>query len=52
MDINIIEFKKYVEKHGRKSYVGYDTHYTIDNGEYSVDCIRDKKRRYYYYIKG
>lgn len=43
MDISIIEFKKYIKEHGRKSYVGYDTHYTIDNGEYSVDCVFDKK---------
>lgn len=43
MDIGIIEFKNYIKEHGRKSYVGYDTFYTITNGEYGVECVFDKE---------
>lgn len=43
MDIDIIGFKNYIKEHGRKSYVGYDTFYTITNGEYGVECVFDKE---------
>lgn len=43
MDISIIEFKNYIKGHGRKSYVGYNTFYTITNGEYGVECVFDKE---------
>lgn len=43
MDIDIIGFKNYIKEHGRKSYVGYYTHYTITNGEYGVECVFDKE---------
>lgn len=43
MDIGIIEFKNYIKGHRRKSYVGYDTYYTITNGEYGVECVFDKE---------
>lgn len=43
MDIDIIGFKNYIKEHGRKSYVGYNTYYTITNGEYGVECVFDKE---------
>lgn len=43
MDIDIIGFKNYIKEHGRKSYVGYNTFYTITNGEYGVECVFDKE---------
>ncbi|AXF38445.1 hypothetical protein Twillingate_009 [Staphylococcus phage Twillingate] len=43
MDIDIIGFKNYIKGHGRKSYVGYNTYYTITNDEYGVECVFDKE---------
>lgn len=43
MDIDIIGFKNYIKEHGRKSYVGYNTYYTITNDEYGVECVFDKE---------
>lgn len=43
IDIDIIGFKNYIKEHGRKSYVGYNTYYTITNDEYGVECVLIKK---------